>query len=55
MERIFKIIALIGAIIMLFAMGASDNGYYNFSILVFAGLIGLLMVIVGLKGSKIMQ
>ena len=55
MNRIYKSIALIGAIIMLFAMGASDNGYSNFAVVWYAGLIGLLMVVVGLKGSKIMQ
>ena len=54
MERIFKIIALIGTLIIMVALGASDNGYSNFTLLLFTGLIGLLMLIVGLKGSKIM-
>lgn len=55
MERIFKFIALIGAIIIAVTAGASDNGTLEITNIVFGGSIGLLMLIVGLKGSKIMQ
>lgn len=55
MERIFKLIALIGVIIILVTAGISDNGYLATSNILKSGLIGLLLLIVGLKGSKIMQ
>ncbi len=55
MDRFFKSMSLIGATIILVTLGASDNGYPDFTRLLITGLIGSLMLIVGLKGSKIMR
>lgn len=50
MEMIFKLLVLIGAINILIATGTSDM-----STIITGGLIGLLMLVVGLKGLNVMQ
>ena len=50
MEIIFKAFLLIGTINILIATGTS-----NFTTIITAGLMGVLMLVVGLKGLNVMQ
>lgn len=55
MKRIFKILTVIGSLLMLVSMGASDLGCQNFGTILTGALIGLIMWVIGLKGLKIIN
>jgi hypothetical protein len=55
MKKLFKILCVIGALLIVTGAGASDLGYTNFFTTILIGAIGLLSLIIGLKGLKIMN
>ena len=55
MKTIYKILTIVGSLLILGSIGASDLGCSNFSSLLTGALIGLIMWVIGLKGTKIMN
>ena len=55
MKSIYKIITVIGSLLLLCSIGASDLGCPNFTAMLTGALIGLMMFAIGLKGLKIIN
>lgn len=55
MKRIFGMLIIVGSLLMLVSMGASDLGCPRFGTILTVAMIGLIMWLIGLKGLKIIN